>query len=229
MFLARTVKTTTWNVQTTCHILGTKQQKYLSVDGVPWNINVASQVYQTGIFSIIIILANVTSSPSAFPHGTLLHCSPSSLQNMLFPENRNINNINICTNTEIREVVQCPEALRTELLKELWLEGVGCGNLKGRSKERTWLGFSLSFSYHSSSWNSLQQCPMPSIDTSDTPWGKVCIYCSTFVVRVIYFITLNLQIFPSKNSCCSCLLGWKYLSFYMRKHQQGHQKEEGMW
>lgn len=210
MFLARTVKTKTWNVQTTSHILDTNQKKKIAQCGVPWNIHVASQVYQTGIFSIKIILANVTASPSAFPHVTLLHCSPPSQQNMLYPVNININNINnmnIFTNTEIREVVQCPEVLKTELLKELWLEGGGCGHLKGRSKERTLLGFSPSFS---------------SILYPEIP------YCNVFVVCVVCLIILCIQILPSKN-CWSCLLGWKYLSFYWESNQQGRQKEEGMW
>lgn len=63
----------------------------------------------------------------------------------------------------------------------------------------------------------LQQCPMSSTDTSDTPLEKICIYCDIFVVCVTYFTMLYIQIFPSKSSCWSCLFGWKYLSFYMRK------------
>lgn len=164
-------------------------------DTVPWNTHVTSQLYQTRICDIFNQICPGICHWFSICFSTC-HSAPFLV---LFSVTRFFQCfMYIYVRTAKSErLFQHTKAPGTELLWGGWgrsgsVAGVGgCGKLKGRSRERTFLGFPLAFSYSTSACTSSQHCPMPSITTRNTPLEKLCIYCNIFLCHL-------------KNYCCSC-------------------------
>lgn len=75
--------------------------------------------------------------------------------------------------------------------QEMWLEGGVCGNFKGRSRERTFLGLILAFSYCTSACTSLHTVPCPALPPA-TPYWRSSVSTATSLYHDMPFKELLL-------------------------------------